>query len=63
MPDEALLLDFECPRCEKHQARLTVRSLSVATLTCSVCGHVWAVDVVGVPAKRLGRLSGQEPTH
>ena len=57
MPDHAPSIDIECPYCQAHSARVTVRSQTIATLACAVCGHPWSVEVADVPVVQRQALS------
>jgi len=42
-------LPVSCPHCQNDLARLTVRSLTILTVTCANCGHTWAVELATMP--------------
>ena len=38
-------LPIHCPHCDHKEGMLTISSLTVMTLTCAECHHMWATDV------------------
>lgn len=57
-PHHAPLIPLKCPAdgCGARQARLVVRSRSIATFKCPTCGHSWSREVHALPVKARARL-------
>jgi len=49
MPNPGLSLAMTCPHCQHDLARLTVRSVTILTVTCGRCGYMWAVELTSMP--------------
>jgi hypothetical protein len=43
------VLQFPCPLCEYPYATLTILSVTVLTVTCGLCAHMWSTDLEAVP--------------
>ena len=42
-------LPLACPHCQHDLAVLTIRSLTILTVTCANCGYMWAVELASMP--------------
>jgi hypothetical protein len=49
MSSNPTILALPCQRCQHGEARLFVRSKSILTVTCTKCGHTWAVEIAALP--------------
>jgi transcription elongation factor Elf1 len=56
MPNSGRPLPIRCPKCEHDGSLLVVKSLTVMTLTCAACAHVWATEMAQLPPNIQARV-------
>jgi Zn ribbon nucleic-acid-binding protein len=49
MPADEPTLPVVCPHCQHDLAKLTVRSLTILTVTCARCGYTWSSELATMP--------------
>ena len=49
MPNTKHPLPIRCPKCHQNGSTLVVKSLTVITMTCSGCRHMWAAEIDSLP--------------
>jgi uncharacterized Zn finger protein len=56
MPNTNRPLPIPCPKCHHNGCTLVVKSLTVMTVMCANCGHVWATDMDSLPPEIQERI-------
>jgi transcription elongation factor Elf1 len=51
MPKKDRSLPIQCPKCHHHGSTLLIKSYTVMTLMCVSCRHMWASDLMSLPAE------------
>lgn len=51
MPSDSTdpVLTLPCPHCGASEAKLCVTSVTVITVKCLTCAHMWATDLAELP--------------
>ena len=56
MPNTNRPLPIECPKCHHARSLLVVKSITVMTVTCADCGHIWATELNVLPPDIQARV-------
>jgi Zn ribbon nucleic-acid-binding protein len=51
MPNRDRSLPIQCPKCHHDGSTLLIKSYTVMTLMCVSCRHMWASDLMSLPAE------------
>jgi hypothetical protein len=54
MPDTDRQLPIHCPKCQHAGCTLLVKGITIITVTCASCAHVWATSLDFLPDEIQG---------
>jgi hypothetical protein len=55
-PNDGPVLLLHCPVCGRPGAKLCVTSMTVVTVKCTRCHHMWATELRDLPEAMQGQV-------